>query len=249
MKEELFERVDVAGMESFSTTAVLSVTGHVLVLFLVFMVSFFPISIRNNLNRLPIIQATLVSEKEMTSLPRQRVAAIARKAQAEEHKVLVQPRVVPKASEQKTISAPLPVLSPQAVEKTGGSSSAMSIDAKSAGMSSSTGGVDKPRASGSGGVAGTSAVPRYSSNPRPPYPYQARSRGHEGLVVLTAEVRENGRVSSIRLKRSSGYASLDQSALATVRSWIFEPARRSGMAVASVVEIPVRFSLRDDHDD
>ncbi|MEQ8152747.1 MAG: energy transducer TonB, partial [Smithellaceae bacterium] len=148
--------------------------------------------------------------------------------------------------EQKTAPAPLPLAAPQVAQKTSGSSSAMSIDAKSLGASANP---DTARASGAGGAGGTSAVPRYRSNPRPPYPYQARSRGHEGLVILTAEVREDGRVNSIRLKRSSGYSSLDQSALSTVRSWLFEPAKRLGMAVASVVEIPVRFSLQDERDD
>ncbi len=244
MKEQLFERVDASGMEAFSTTAAMSVTGHVVVLFLVFMASSFPLSVRNNLDRLPIIQATLVTEKGMPS-PQQPVVAVQRKAEAEK-KEAVKPRVIPKTSEQKTAPVPLPMASPQVAEKASGSSSAMSIDAKSIGAS---GNPDKARASGSGGAGGTSAVPRYRSNPRPPYPFQARTRGHEGLVVLTAEVREDGRVNSIRLKRSSGYSSLDQSALSTVRSWLFEPARRLGMAVASVVEIPVRFSIQDERDD
>lgn len=241
MKEQLFERVDASGMESFSTTAALSVTGHALVLFLVCMVSSLPISVRNSLDRLPIIQATLVTEKGMSSP----VVAVQRKADVEKKEV-VKPHVIQKAAEQKTAPVPLPLAVPQVAQKTSGSSSAMSIDAKSLGTAANP---DTARASGAGGAGGTSAVPRYRSNPRPPYPYQARSRGHEGLVILTAEVREDGRVNSIRLKRSSGYSSLDQSALSTVRSWLFEPAKRLGMAVASVVEIPVRFSLQDDRDD
>jgi len=241
MKEQLFERVDASGVESFSTTAALSVTGHALVLFLVCMVSSLPISVRNSLDRLPIIQATLVTEKGMSSP----VVAVQRKAEVEKKEV-VKPRVIQKAAEQKTAPVPLPLAVPQVAQKTSGSSSAMSIDAKSLGTAANP---DTARASGAGGAGGTSAVPRYRSNPRPPYPYQARSRGHEGLVILTAEVREDGRVNSIRLKRSSGYSSLDQSALSTVRSWLFEPAKRLGMAVASVVEIPVRFSLQDERDD
>ena len=239
MKEQLFENIDASGMESFSTTAALSVTGHALVLFLVCMASSLPISVRNNLDRLPIIQATLVTEKGMPSPP-QTVVAVQRKAEVEKPKEVAQPRVITKTAEQKTAPVPLPLAAPQVAQKPSGSSSAMSIDAKSLGTSANP---DTARA------GGTSAVPRYRSNPRPPYPYQARTRGHEGLVVLMAEVREDGRVSSIRLKRSSGYSLLDQSALSTVRSWLFEPAKRLGMAVASVVEIPVRFSLQDERDD
>lgn len=246
MKEQLFDRVDASGMESVSTTAALSVTGHALVLFLVCMASSLPISVRNNLDRLPIIQATLVTEKGMPSPPQQTVAVVQRKAEVEKPKEVAKPRVIPKMAEQKTAPVPLPLAAPQVAQKTSGSSSAMSIDAKSLGTSANP---DTARASGAGGAGGASAVPRYRSNPRPPYPYQARSRGHEGLVILMAEVRDDGRVSSIRLKRSSGYSSLDQSALSTVRSWLFEPAKRLGMAVASVVEIPVRFSLQDERDD
>ena len=245
MKEQLFERIDAGGMESFSRTTAMSVTGHALVLFLICMVSSFPVSVRNNLDRLPIIQATLVTEKGMPS-PQQTVVAVQRKAEVEKPKEVAQPQVAPKTAERITAPVPLPLATPQVAEKARGSSSAMSIDAKSLGTAANT---DTVRASNSGGSGGTSAVPRYRSNPRPPYPYQARTRGHEGLVVLMAEVREDGRVNSIRLKRSSGYASLDQSALSTVRSWLFEPARRLGMAVASVVEIPVRFSLQDGNDD
>lgn len=244
MKEDLFERVNTGGMGAISTTAALSVTGHVLILFLVFMVSSLPVSVRKGLDRLPVIHATLVSGKEMPSLPQHSVVAV--KHKAEEQKTVIKPRVITKAPEQKTVSVPLSTLSPPVEEKTSGSSSAMSIDAKSISATSAAEGGDKPRVSGSGGTGGTSAVPRYRTNPRPPYPYQARTRGYEGLVVLTAEVRADGRVSGIRLKRSSGYVSLDQSALTTVRSWIFEPARRSGVAVASVVDIPVRFSLHND---
>ncbi|MGV8058808.1 MAG: energy transducer TonB [Smithellaceae bacterium] len=259
--KELFEKGHAGG--SFSAAAALSVTGHFLVLLLVFMVSRIPISMENDLGRSLIIHATLLSEKEMSSHPQQSVSAVRDtkvkvevkpKLKVAEEKAVIQSQVVPQVSEHKTISAPLLPLSPQVVEKaSGSSSSAKNISIESVGMVSSAGGAGTSRLSGSGdtgvsGTGGTSAVPRYRSNPHPLYPYQARTRGHEGLVVLTAEVREDGRVSSIHLKRSSGYASLDQSALTTVRSWLFEPARRHGMAVPSVVDIPIRFSLQEDYD-
>ncbi|NTW77781.1 MAG: hypothetical protein HGB33_08465, partial [Syntrophaceae bacterium] len=112
MKEQLFERFDASGMESFSTTAAMSVTGHVVVLFLVFMASSFPLSVKKNLDRLPIIQATLVTEKGMPSLPQQ----------ADKQKEVAKPRVIPKTSEQKTAPVPLPLTTPQVSEKASGSS-------------------------------------------------------------------------------------------------------------------------------
>jgi protein TonB len=87
------------------------------------------------------------------------------------------------------------------------------------------------------------AMPRYRENRPPVYPATARQRGYEGDVLIAAEVRADGRIGSIRVKRSSGYASLDDSALGAVRAWRFEPARRMGAAVDAWVEIPVRFKL------
>jgi periplasmic protein TonB len=87
------------------------------------------------------------------------------------------------------------------------------------------------------------AMPRYRENRPPVYPGVARQRGYEGDVLIAAEVRADGRIGAVRVKRSSGYASLDNSALETVRVWRFEPARRMGAAVDAWVEIPIRFKL------
>jgi len=62
-------------------------------------------------------------------------------------------------------------------------------------------------------------------------------------VLIAAEIRADGRIGTVRVKRSSGYALLDDSALEAVRAWRFEPARRMGAAVDAWVEIPIRFKL------
>jgi len=87
------------------------------------------------------------------------------------------------------------------------------------------------------------AMPRYRENRPPVYPGTARQRGHEGDVLIAAEIRADGRIGTVRVKCSSGYASLDDSALEAVRAWRFEPARRMGAAVDAWVEIPIRFKL------
>jgi len=86
-------------------------------------------------------------------------------------------------------------------------------------------------------------MPRYRDNRPPAYPSAARQRGWEGDVLIAAEVRSDGRIGTARIKRSSGYASLDDSALEAVRAWRFEPARRMGSPVDAWVEIPIRFKL------
>ena len=94
-------------------------------------------------------------------------------------------------------------------------------------------------------ASGTSmAKPRYRDNAPPVYPQTARLRGQEGVVLIHAEILPEGRTGVLKIKTSSGYDLLDQSALDTVRTWRFEPARRMGQPVAVWVDIPVRFVLK-----
>lgn len=83
----------------------------------------------------------------------------------------------------------------------------------------------------------------YLNNPPPPYPILARRRGLEGVVVLAVWVDDLGQAQSVSLHRSSGHAVLDQSALETVKTWRFVPARRGGHTVAAAIEVPIRFAL------
>lgn len=79
---------------------------------------------------------------------------------------------------------------------------------------------------------------------RPPmYPWVARLRGWEGVVVLQVMVRASGRVERVGVVQSSGYALLDRAAQGAVEQWMFTPATRFGRSVPSEVELPVRFRL------
>ena len=88
-------------------------------------------------------------------------------------------------------------------------------------------------------------VPRYRENTPPVYPLIARMRGYEGIVLLSVEIFANGRVGKLNIKRSSGYAVLDRSALEAVRTWKFEPAKRANFPLTVTVDIPIRFYLND----
>lgn len=81
------------------------------------------------------------------------------------------------------------------------------------------------------------------NNPKPLYPLAARRRGIEGQVLIAAHVRSDGTCAEVQLKRSSGHALLDTSALDAVRGWRFLPAQRSGTPIDSWVDVPVRFRL------
>jgi TonB family protein len=80
-------------------------------------------------------------------------------------------------------------------------------------------------------------------NKLPAYPRLACQLGQEGLVILTAEIDENGLVADIKIVKSSGYKLLDESAIKAVKKWTFIPATKNGRPVLSSIEIPVRFKL------
>jgi TonB family protein len=73
-----------------------------------------------------------------------------------------------------------------------------------------------------------------------PYTESARAMGIEGTVVLMVLVRRDGSVGAASVSRGLE-ASLDESALRTVKEWKFAPAVRQGKTVEVVLEVEVRF--------
>ena len=70
--------------------------------------------------------------------------------------------------------------------------------------------------------------------PAPTYPALSRRLGEEGRVVVRVELDAQGRVENARVATGSGVARLDAAALAAVRTWRCNPARRDGQAVRAV---------------
>jgi TonB family protein len=89
------------------------------------------------------------------------------------------------------------------------------------------------------------AYPLYKENAPPVYPEIARVRGYEGVVLVFAEILPDGRVGKIKIRKSSGYAILDQSAIKAVKPWKFEPAKKSGSPFTAWVELPIKFILNN----
>jgi periplasmic protein TonB len=83
----------------------------------------------------------------------------------------------------------------------------------------------------------------YLRNPPPPYPPLSRRMGEEGKVILRVSVNPQGTADAVEVRTSSGSARLDDSALKTVRSWRFIPAKRGDTAVQSWVLVPIIFKL------
>jgi TonB family protein len=85
--------------------------------------------------------------------------------------------------------------------------------------------------------------PRLLREVKADYTEDGRRRGLQGDVVLEIVVRRDGSVGEVTLLQGLG-AGLDQRAIAAVRQWRFDPARRRGMPVDVIVEVAVEFTLR-----
>src|SRR6185437_18312 len=106
-------------------------------------------------------------------------------------------------------------------------------------------GTDSPsnaRATGSD-ILPASPDDRFRNRP-PPYPMEAARRGEHGTVTLMIHVGANGLTSGIDLIESSGFASLDQAAIAAVWAWHFHPALRDSQPVP--FDMPFRFDFQAD---
>jgi protein TonB len=85
--------------------------------------------------------------------------------------------------------------------------------------------------------------PRLLREVKADYTEDGRRRGLQGDVVLEIVVRSDGSVGDVTVLQGLG-AGLDQRAVAAVRQWRFDPARRRGTPVDVIVEVAVEFTLR-----
>lgn len=74
----------------------------------------------------------------------------------------------------------------------------------------------------------------------PRYPVESRRKREQGTVILSLVVGLDGRVATISIAQSSGFARLDDAAKDAVRDWRWSPIMRDGhpVMVKGVVEIP-----------
>jgi protein TonB len=77
---------------------------------------------------------------------------------------------------------------------------------------------------------------------RPAYPLGARLRGEEGVVVVRVTVSQSGRADKIEVMKSSGYSSLDGSAVSALKKARFM-GKNSAVMNGGEVTLPFRFKL------
>jgi len=73
------------------------------------------------------------------------------------------------------------------------------------------------------------------------YPESALKEGKHAQVVLLVTVDTTGHVANVTVAESGGPA-LDEAAMAAMRQWTFEPARRGGQPVAARIRVPFHFA-------
>lgn len=89
----------------------------------------------------------------------------------------------------------------------------------------------------------TSAV-RYVVEPEPLYSATSRRLGESGEVRLRVEIGTDGRARHVSVHHSSGFARLDESAIAAVRAARFAPYTEHGVALVVWTIVPIAFELQ-----
>jgi protein TonB len=85
-------------------------------------------------------------------------------------------------------------------------------------------------------------APRKLVDVRPVYPEIARRARVEGTVILDAVLDRRGRVSQVRVTKSSPL--LDQAAIDAVRQWQYSPSVLHGQPVEVLMTITITFTLQ-----
>jgi len=91
-------------------------------------------------------------------------------------------------------------------------------------------------------VGGGVSAPRALYAPDPEYSEEARKAKFQGTVILWVVVGADGRVHDTRIYRSLGMG-LDERAVAAVKTWRFDPAKKDGQPVAVQINVEVTFHL------
>ena len=81
---------------------------------------------------------------------------------------------------------------------------------------------------------------------QPKYPAEARDAKQQGTVIVRLFVREDGTVQDVRIKESSGYASLDAAAANESLKWRLDPGTVEGKPASMWGTFAITFKLRND---
>src|SRR3989442_10294052 len=88
-------------------------------------------------------------------------------------------------------------------------------------------------------------APTIMSRVEPQYSEAARAARVQGTVVLEAVISADGVPRVVRVVRSLGYG-MDESAIAALERWRFNPARKDGVPVNVSLNVEFNFNLRSE---
>src|SRR6266581_1342026 len=107
-------------------------------------------------------------------------------------------------------------------------------------------GVGEGRGGGIGGgvfrVGGGVSKPKAIYAPDPEYSEEARKAKYQGTCVVQLVVGPDGIPHDMRVVRTLGLG-LDEKAIEAVQKWRFEPGKKDGVPVATLVNVEVQFHL------
>lgn len=85
--------------------------------------------------------------------------------------------------------------------------------------------------------------PQLVGRVNPVYPYAARQKNLEGVVVVRFLVDVEGRVTKASVVEANPAQVFEQAALEAVSKWRFQPAQLDGERVATWMSVPIRFKM------
>ena len=81
------------------------------------------------------------------------------------------------------------------------------------------------------------------TNYQPAYPASAKDKDEHGDVTLGIYVETTGKPSKVSVDKTSGFADLDQAAVAAVQAWHFVPATTGGAAAPGWTSVLIHFQV------
>ena len=83
--------------------------------------------------------------------------------------------------------------------------------------------------------------PKATHAPDPEYPEIPAAEERDGVVVMLVGINARGHVEPVRVVRSSSKV-FEKTAVNTVKTWKFKPAKKNGQAVPVQVTVEMKFS-------
>ena len=78
----------------------------------------------------------------------------------------------------------------------------------------------------------------------PEYSLASKQNCEQGTVGVRLHITTDGRVTDVKLAKSSGYSALDESVIAAAKAWRFSPAMRDGKPIETDTTRTVAFNLK-----